>query len=487
MDVSREALRIINLLNEDGNGYLVGGCVRDFVMNRPSHDEDIATSLTPDEVISVLERANLPVIGVGQRFGTVNTRLNGEGFEITTFRKESGYSDSRHPDKVEFTRKLEEDAARRDFTCNAMYYDVRTDKIIDVFGGQDDIRKNMLKTVGNADDRFCEDALRMFRAVRICAEKGFSLDDDVMASIQRNVSLIVDVSAERKASELSRILMSDRARDGFEMLHTSGLLEEVLPKVDAMYDCYQNNPWHMSTVFDHTMRAVEYGPKDLVTRWSLLLHDTGKVPCKTTDDAGVDHFLGHSKVSALIAGDALRDLRFPKDFCNAVEFCVANHDERFVKHHEKNVVNMYVRQYSRHDMFEQNYNRLLDVQAADVLAHSDALDKEFDLKNIDVCRGLFHKMFAGPHHMEDLSVNGFDMMEAGIPTKEIPLMKRRMLADSLLQGHMEDRDYQLKYMKKNAATVHQLYVKSMSDSHGVKRTLPDVKDECESASEKDLV
>ena len=477
MYVSEDAWLLLNLLNRDGSGYLVGGCVRDFVMNCPSHDEDIATSLTPVEVESLLQKSGLPVIGVGKRFGTVNTQVNGHMFEVTTFRKESGYSDSRHPDMVQFTRNLEEDAARRDFTCNAMYYDVRSGEIIDLYGGQEDIRRGVLRTVGDANDRFREDALRMLRAVRICSEKGFSLDESVFNAIRDNKDLIHDVSVERQASEISRILMSDRPVFGFKVLYDCGLLKEVLPEVDAMYSCYQNNPWHMSTVFDHTMRAVECAPKDLVVRWSLLLHDTGKVRCKTTDVNGVDHFLGHAKVSSKITMDVLNRLHFPNSFSSAVEFCVRNHDERFVKHYQRNAVKMYVRQYGQYEIFEKNYERLLSVQAADVQAHSDALDKETGLCNIKMSKEVFDSLFSRPHLMSDLSVDGHDMLEFGVFPKEINMMKQRLLCDVLQQPKIPDRDWQLKYIRKNAKMVHDLYEKREAKDCvelSVKRNLPSV-------------
>lgn len=457
MRVSKEAEKLCHVFDGHGDMYLVGGCVRDYFMGLENHDEDLTTPLTPDEIGGVLRQHGYPVIPVGAQFGTINTIVDGVQFEITTFRKEMGYTDGRHPDGVEYSRELLDDASRRDFTCNAMYYSMNRQELIDPYNGLQDIEDGVLCAVGDASDRFQEDALRMMRAVRICTIKGFDMDDSVMQAIQENKSLIQKVSAERKFAELSKILMSDRPDVGFRLLDTSGLLQEVLPEVAALKACSQNSRYHGENVFDHTMRALSLSEGTDVVRWSVLLHDIGKVPCRMTDVTGIDHFYGHPDVSKEMADVVLRRLRTSNEFRNDVLFCVGMHEQRYSKRLATKLTRLYVKNYRDVDLFERNKDAWFDVQKADILGQKGQIDVDMRLQNVENTRLAFAKLLSGPHRMEDLSVNGRDMMSAGMAPKEIPLMKAKLL-HGLMLGQCVDRESQLQYVYGNRKVVHEEYI-----------------------------
>ena len=228
---SNNSLKVIDIINKNnGEAYLVGGCVRDMVLKEKPHDEDLTTSLTPDQVTNIFEKEGYKVIPTGLQHGTVTVMIDGEGYEITTFRKDSTYSDGRHPDSVEFSTDVNDDCSRRDFTFNAMYYDGK--EIIDTYNGQKDIEDKVIRTVGNPDERFNEDALRMLRAIRFSSKLNFTIAPEVTKSIKKNKSLINKISKERISSELTKTLQGPNRIYAIKELQKTGLLKEVLPEVD---------------------------------------------------------------------------------------------------------------------------------------------------------------------------------------------------------------------------------------------------------------
>ena len=228
---SSNSLKVINIINKNnGEAYLVGGCVRDMVLKEKPHDEDLTTSLTPDQVTSIFEKEGYKVIPTGLQHGTVTVMIDGEGYEITTFRKDSTYSDGRHPDSVEFSTDVNDDCSRRDFTFNAMYYDGK--EIIDTYNGQKDIEDKVIRTVGNPDERFNEDALRMLRAIRFSSKLNFTIAPEVTKSIKKNKSLINKISKERISSELTKTLQGPNRIYAIKELQKTGLLKEIISEVD---------------------------------------------------------------------------------------------------------------------------------------------------------------------------------------------------------------------------------------------------------------
>lgn len=317
-----------HLVRSGHEAYVVGGWVRDALIGRIPHDCDVCTSATPDEVRELFSGSGVPVVPTGEKYGTVSVVFDKHSpTEITTFRIDGKYEDGRHPNEVAFTPSLEEDLKRRDFTINAMAYDPGNDEIIALDESSfNDAELKIIRCVGDPDDRFAEDALRMLRAIRFCATLGFQLEAGTMASIARNAHLIKKVSAERVREELTKILCSERP-ETLLLAQSLGITKYILPEFDALEGCTQNNKWHRMSLIDHTfavVRGVDRNNKAL--RWAAFLHDFGKPKCWTKDEAGHDHFYGHPGVSAKLAEYILSRLKFDNDTLNKVVHLCAKHD-----------------------------------------------------------------------------------------------------------------------------------------------------------------
>ena len=427
----RDSEKVIRAIqNAGGEAFLVGGCVRDAIMGRSPHDEDIATSMAPEEIMGLF--ADHHVIGTGLKHGTVTVVYDDTPFEITTYRKDGEYSDGRHPDCVMRAGSIEEDLARRDLTMNAIAFDPVSGRYVDPFGGIDDIRRGIIRCVGNPDDRFGEDALRMMRTVRFACTTGMSVDEDVIRAIARNSRLISRVSNERIASELNRILMSDRCADGIIMMRETGLMKEILPEIDILFDTTQNNPHHVYDVGMHTMEALRNTPEDLITRLAVLFHDAGKPSVKTTSADGIDHFYGHYEASGEIADSALSRLRFPRKVISEVNWLVRMHEMRPLpdrKHMARFIV--------RHPCGRDTLFRLSAVMTADCLGQNPA-KWETELPVCDARRDIIEEITSGAWQEKDLAINGSDILSVThtskgkplyIAPKEVGDIKKRLLAD----------------------------------------------------------
>ena len=316
------SLRVIQQLQSKGfKAYWVGGCVRDELLGRPAKDRDVVTDALPEQVLRIFTGARR----VGERFGVVLVR-DGDAFtEVATFRREGGYSDGRRPDKVSYTNDPKQDAMRRDFTVNAMYYDPVSRERLDFAGGMADLKSRLIRAVGSAEERFREDHLRMLRAVRLAASLGFEIESGTLAGIRDNAPAIQGVAAERVRDELSRILTEGSPRRGFELLHECGLLEQLLPEVGALREVEQPPQYHPEgDVWTHTMLMLEgmrHPPQTLA--WGVLLHDIGK-PDTFTDTDRI-RFHGHVERGVEIANAVCRRLRFSNSETDRVTALVANH------------------------------------------------------------------------------------------------------------------------------------------------------------------
>ena len=276
--------------------YIVGGGVRDLMLGREVKDWDFTTNLTPDEMKKIFPKNSF----CNNAFGTFSVvGKNGEIFEITTFRTENGYSDNRHPDEVKWGKSLEEDLERRDFTINAMTIDAN-DKIIDLYQGQKDLENKLIRTVGEADERFKEDALRLMRAVRIASQIGFEIESKTMESIKRNAGLINNIAGERIRDELFKILLSENSVKGIELLRDSGLLNEIIPELLEGVDMVQKGH-HIDDVWTHNLKTLENcNSKNPVTRLAALLHDVGK-PRSMVGEGSERTFHNHEIIGSRIA------------------------------------------------------------------------------------------------------------------------------------------------------------------------------------------
>ena len=300
--------------------YVVGGCVRDALLGREPHDWDITTSALPLEVKTLFPRT----IDTGLQHGTVTVMCGRTGYEVTTFRVDGVYEDGRHPKEVTFTPSLEEDLKRRDFTINAMAYDGKGG-LIDLFDGQRDLEKGIVRAVGDPMQRFSEDALRIMRAVRFSAQLGYEIDGATLEAASVLAPNLKKISAERIRDELEKTLMSDRP-DFLRTAWKAGITRQFLPEFDACMETEQINPHHCYTVGEHTLKAVSLARKDKVLRLTMLLHDFGKPACRTTDDKGVDHFYKHGEVGYGMAQAILKRLKYDNATIRQVVPLVQWHD-----------------------------------------------------------------------------------------------------------------------------------------------------------------
>ena len=301
--------------------YLVGGCVRDLLLGRAPKDFDVATDARPDRVSELFERSEQ----VGAHFGVVLVRENTAQVEVATFRSDASYSDGRRPDAVRFEGDPRQDAMRRDFTINALLLDPDTNEVLDFTGGREDLRRRVVRAIGDPDERFQEDHLRLIRAVRFAARLGFEIEPATMAALQRLHGLIVKVSPERVRDELARILTEGGARRGFELLDETGLLGDILPEVAAMKGVAQPPEFHPEgDVWTHTLLLLEKLRDPTVTLAAgALLHDVGKPP--TFRVAERIRFDGHVEEGVRLAHGILTRLRFSSDQIGQIEALIAHH------------------------------------------------------------------------------------------------------------------------------------------------------------------
>ena len=279
---------IITALQSHGHeAYAVGGCVRDSILGRVPGDWDITTSAMPEETKEIFDRT----FDTGIEHGTITVLMGKEGYEVTTYRIDGEYEDSRHPKEVVFTRNLKEDLLRRDFTINAMAYN-ETDGVVDIFGGMEDLKAGIIRCVGNARDRFSEDALRILRGVRFAAQLGFEIEEETKAGMRELAPTLKNISAERIQTELIKMLVSPRP-DMLREAYQLGITKQFLPEFDRMMETEQENPHHIYNVGEHTLHAMCNVEADKVLRFTMLLHDVGKIESKEMDEDGVAHFYMH--------------------------------------------------------------------------------------------------------------------------------------------------------------------------------------------------
>lgn len=326
IEIPSGANEIIHTLQDKGyEAFLVGGCVRDSILKRPIHDYDITTSATPDEMMEIFKDKR--IIETGLQHGTITIVIDGEPYEVTTYRIDGNYSDSRRPDKVTFTKSLEEDLKRRDFTINAMAYNDEVG-LVDPFNGMEDIEHYKIRCVGRAEDRFSEDALRILRAIRFASQLGFVVDSDVSLNIHKMYKNLENISIERINSEFCKIAASSDFCVQMVLYHE--VFSLFIPEIKNMFGFQQNNPYHIYDVWNHTVHAIEYCESDdLVTRLSVFFHDIGKPHCYQDSEDGIRHFKGHGRVSADMTDKIMKRLRFDNDTREKVVELVYYHDATF--------------------------------------------------------------------------------------------------------------------------------------------------------------
>lgn len=422
--IPKDAKSIIDKLTGAGyEAYIVGGCVRDCLLGLVPDDWDITTNALPEQVKELFRRT----IDTGIEHGTVTVMIGDEGYEVTTYRTDGAYSDGRHPDKVTFVPSLEEDLKRRDFTINAMAYN-DSEGLVDLFGGRDDIEKKIIRCVGCADERFSEDALRMMRAVRFAAKLGYGIDNEALASIKKLAPTLSRVSAERITTELTKLLVSDHP-EMIETLYETGLTKVFFPEFDKAFDTPQVHPHHCFNVGKHITESVRLSENDRIVRFAMLLHDIGKPDTLTIDEKGITHFHGHPAVGAKMGEEIMRRWKLDNDTVYRVCRLIRHHDMSKGKKCTPELVRKAV------SVMEDDFQRLLEVMRADVLAQSDFMRRE-KLENLnDYGREYERIMREGECcSLRTLAVSGRDLIELGI--KPGPAMGE--ILGMLLERVLED-------------------------------------------------
>ncbi|MCH5321553.1 MAG: CCA tRNA nucleotidyltransferase [Eubacterium sp.] len=440
MTISENAKAVISALENAGyEAFAVGGCVRDYIMKRPCDDIDITTSAKPDELEKVLKDNNIKFIETGLKHGTVTAVFNGDTFEITTYRTDGDYKDSRHPENVEFVTDIKEDLSRRDFTVNAMAYNDSVG-IVDLFGGQADIENKIIRAVGNADKRFKEDALRIMRAIRFASVLSFDIEPDTKKAIFENKELLKNVSAERIFTELSKLLMGDNVFN--VLVEYREIIAVVIPELEPIFNIDQNTSWHIYNVWEHTCNAVDQAPRDLAIRLTMLLHDIGKAFAKTTDENGTDHFKGHQKISAQYAETALKRLKVSNEIYDRVMFLVPIHDMHIGTDRKK--IKKWLSKVG-----ESSLRDLIEVKRADKLAQNPEKTQQ-ELINLDITKSELDSVIAEgePFTVKDLAVNGNDMMSLGLQGKQIG-SALNLLLDKVINNELPNiKENLISYIKK---------------------------------------
>ena len=401
MDLPRSVAACMDTLEQAGySAFAVGGCVRDWLLGISPHDYDLCTSALPEEICRVFTRYSL--VRSGEKHGTIGVVTEEGVIEITTFRTEGDYTDSRHPGWVRFVPSIEEDLARRDFTVNAMAYSRRTG-LVDPWGGRQDLQNKILRTVGDPDSRFREDALRILRGVRFASRFHLTPEENTMQAMLCLAPTMEQLARERVFEELCQLLLHVTSA---ALLQFGPVLAQAIPELGGCIGFQQHSPYHAYDVFTHISHVVENTPKKLPLRWAALLHDVGKPPCFTQDETGRGHFLNHAKVGAQMAEAILLRLKAPTALREQVSFFVSHHmtpiepDKRLLK-----------RRLSRYGT--QQLLDLVDLQEADMSSKGTGITTGMD--QFPLLRRMIGEILSENAclQIKDLAVNGKDLMALG--------------------------------------------------------------------------
>lgn len=443
--IPQRALTVIEVLENAGfEAWCVGGCVRDSLLSRDVSDIDIACSALWEDTARVCRAAGMKVHETGTKHGTVTVVFDGETFEVTTYRMDGSYSDARHPDAVRFVRSITEDLARRDFTMNAMAYHPRRG-LLDPFGGVEDLKEGILRTVGDPARRFDEDALRILRACRFVSQLGCRIDPAAYRTMLSGKSKLCKVSAERITAELQKLLTGPHARRA--LMETVDVLSAVLPELVAMKGFDQCTPYHAYDVLEHTARAVEAAPPCPLARWTALFHDMGKPAAFFKEESGRGHFYGHAKISTALARGAMERLSLPSALRDGVLALVERHDD-VIEATPKAVKRALARLGGDVDLFRT----LCAVKRADACAQAPEYAAGRMARADDLLRVLQEIVEREePFNLKQLAVNGRDAMAAGIPQGPRVGAALDAALDAVIDGEVpNEREALLAFLERRA-------------------------------------
>ena len=449
-EIPKEVKNISRVLSDAGfENFLVGGCVRDLVIGRGPKDWDIATKAKPEEIIKIF-----PKTFYENDYGTVgvvNENVSDETLhtvEVTPYRLESGYSDFRRPDKVEWGKTITDDLARRDFTMNALAYNIETEELLDPFGGETDIEKKVIRTVGKPEERFGEDALRMFRALRLASELNFAIEHETQEAISKNAELMAHISRERVRDEFTKIIMSDTPALALDLAARLGLLKFISPEFEKGIGVEQNKA-HAYTVWEHLLRSLNHAANKkfpLYVRLAALLHDVAK-PHTRVWKKNQWTFYGHEVVGARLARNILTDLHFPKEILEKTVKLVRWH--MFFSDTEEISLSA-VRRIVRNVTPELIWD-LIDVRTADRIGTGRPKETPYRLRKY---KSMIEEVLRDPISVKQLAVSGADIMKL---TSATPGPHIGFILEILLSEVLEDPKLNTsEFLEKRIGELHAL-------------------------------
>ncbi|WP_252225336.1 CCA tRNA nucleotidyltransferase [Clostridium sp. ZBS2] len=414
---------ILETLKKNGHeAYIVGGCVRDSILNNIPKDWDITTKARPEEVIKLFDK----VILTGVKHGTVTVLINSEGYEVTTYRMDGEYEDSRHPKKVNFVSNLKEDLARRDFTINAMAYN-KVDGLIDYFEGVGDLKKKVIKTVGNSEKRFSEDALRMLRAIRFSSQLNFSISNETLNSIKNLRDSIKNISKERIREEFNKILLSNTK--GIDVLRETGLIEYIVPEIIKFYDFKIDNIYYNDNLYAHTIMATEAIEKKLYLKLTMLFHNLIKINNEDMEYTilQVKKFLKEFKYDNYTVNKVTTLIRYMNNSLNT-------------KLEIKQILNLI-----NLDLFED----LLKVKEAEILSQNPSYKEERLSKLLYIRENLKDVIFNNEcFNLKNLNINGEDLISLGLEKgKNIGEMLNELLELVIINPDLNSKEILIDIVK----------------------------------------
>lgn len=427
LNIPSKAKTIITLLENAGfEAFCVGGAVRDSIMGLNPTDWDITTSASPEDTVMVFK--DYKTVDTGLKHGTLTVVIDKTPFEVTTYRVDGDYNDNRHPENVHFTKKLSDDLSRRDFTVNALAYNDKTG-LVDLYGGQEDIYNSIIKTVGNPSARFQEDGLRIMRALRFASVLGFTIESETAKAIHDNKDLLKNISAERLAVELSKLVCGKNAFN--ILMEYWDVLSVFIPEIKSAVGFKQYGKKHAYDVWEHICHTVDTIPQDKILRLTMLLHDLGKIPTHKLDESGNSTFKNHSTIGGDMAREILTRLRFDKKTINRVSFLVANHDfepplsKTDLKKHLKNktvddIKTLLTIKKSDRGALSESY-RDISKESEQCLKWLDEIEK-----NNECCK------------IAQLAITGDDLKKKGLKGEDIGKALDTLL-DTVIEGKLQNK------------------------------------------------
>lgn len=439
-DFSEIEIEILRKLNKYGKAYIVGGAIRDILLGLEPKDIDFTTNLPYETLKNLFSEYNPKE--TGKAFGVLRIRVNDTEYEIAKFREDNyeekdGLKIIPHEKKVNFVNDIKNDLSRRDFTINAMAYN-EVDGIVDLYNGQKDIENKIINFVGNAEERIIEDPLRILRAFRFMSRLGFSLSEKTVEAIKKQKNLLISIPEERITMEFSKLLLGENIKNTLTAMKDTGVLELIIPEFKATYDFNQYNPHHNLDLFNHIISVVSKVPADLELRYTALLHDIAKPVVQTFDEKGIAHYKTHEIVGADMARAILTRLKLPIKLIDTVEDIIKKHMVLY------------------RDVTDKKFNKLLSEMGYDnllrLIEHCNADNSSKNNEVVNPENDLHERLKRAVEKqmqvtVNDLALNGRDLMEMGFKGTEIGKIKGELLEKYLSEEIPNEKEEMLAYVK----------------------------------------